>query len=182
MRKYLSLAILLGAFAFSGIAVQEVHSWGSASGDGTDYHQLQETAVFFNNSGSTLTEGMVVVLDTGGGGVATGSTLGAYVTLTGSEQLSADSADSTKTIGVVKSVSVANQRPVVVVTRGPIDTLCADSGDPVSEGASVGTSGVLTKSGDGLCGAGTNLGVALEAGDGTDTGKIMIWVQGIGSE
>lgn len=182
MRKYLSLAILLGAFAFSGIAVQEVHAWGSATGDGSDFRQLQETAIFFNNSGSTLTEGMVVVLDRSGGGVSTGTTLGAYVTLTGTQQAGAETADSTLTIGVVKTVSVVDQRPVVIVTKGPIDTLCADSGDAVSSGSSVGTSDVLTVSGDGLCGDGTNLGVALEAGDGTDSGKIFIWVQGIGSE
>lgn len=182
MRKYLPLAILLFAVAFNGVAIQKAHAWGSATGDASDFRQLQETAIFFNNSGSTLTQGMVVVLDTGGSGVNTGSTLGAYVTLTGRNIPSATAADSVKTIGVVKSVSVVDQRPVVIVTKGPIDTLCADAGDAVTEGTSVGTSDVLTNTGDGLCGAGTNLGVALEAGDATDTGNIFIWVQGIGSE
>ncbi len=182
MKKYLSIifAVLL-AVSVIGYSTQ-AEAWGTTGGDGSRFSQLQETAVFFNNSGNTLTKGMVVVLDTGGTGVATGTTLGAYVTLTGPSSPSAGTADSTKTIGVVKSVSVADQRPVVVVTRGPIDTLCADSGDAVSEGASVGTSDVFTNPPNGLCGAGTNLGVALEAGDGTDTGNIFIWVQGIGSE
>ena len=34
------------------IAVQEAHAWGAATGDGQDYRQLQETAIFFNNSGA----------------------------------------------------------------------------------------------------------------------------------
>ncbi len=182
MKKYLFVIFaLLLAVSIVGYSTQ-AQAWGTTGGDASRFSQLQETAVFFNNSGSTLTKGMVVVLDTGGTGVVTGTTLGAYVTLTGVEQPSAGAADSVKTIGVVKSASVADQRPVVVVTRGPIDTLCADSGDAVSEGASVGTSDVLTANGNGLCGAGTNLGVALEAGDGTDTGNIFVWVNGIGSE
>lgn len=179
MKKYIVLAALI--VSMLGYS-QAAYAWGTTGGDGSRFSQLQETAVFFNNSGSTLTVGMVVVLDTGGAGVATGTTLGSYVTLTGTNQPSAGTADSVKTIGVVRSVSVVDQRPVVIVTKGPIDTLCADSGDAVAEGASVGTSDVLTTGGDGLCGAGTNLGVALEAGDGTDTGNIFVWVQGIGSE
>ena len=182
MRKFRNI-LIAAIMAVSLLGYSQIaHAWGTTGGDGSRFSQLQETAVFFNNSGSTLTVGMVVVLDTGGDGVATGTTLGSYVTLTGTGQPSAEAADSTKTIGVVKSTSVANQKPVVVVTRGPIDTLCADSGDAVTEGSSVGTSDVLTINGDGLCGDGTNLGVALEAGDGTDTGNIFVWVQGIGSE
>jgi len=182
MRKclYLILAALLVVSVLG--YNQAAYGWGTTGGDGTNYAQLQETAVFFNNSGSTLTEGMVVVLDISGEGVSSGTTLGSYVTLTGLGQPGATSADLVSTIGVVKSASVADQRPVVVVTKGPVDTLCADSGDAVTALNSVGTSDVLTTTGNGLCGAGTNLGIALEAGDGTDTGNIFVWVQGIGSE
>ena len=52
MKKYLkSLALLFVlVLAFNGVAF----GWGAASGDGSNYRQLQETAVFYNNAGMTL--------------------------------------------------------------------------------------------------------------------------------
>lgn len=151
--------------------------WGATGSDGGRFDALQETAVFFNNSGDTLDAGEVVILDTYQTGVATGTTLGSYVTLSGGQASAA--ADSVLAVGVVKSTSVADQRPVVVVTKGPISTLCDDSSDAVSVRTAVGTSG---SSVTGRCGGGTNLGIALEAGDGTNGDGIVVWVDPTGAD
>jgi len=157
--------------SFSGAAFAGL----GGGGDASSYTQLQETAVFFNNSGGVLSAGDVVVIDTTGSGVASGTTLGAYVTTT-------TSADSTLAVGVVKTRSVADQRPVVVVTRGPVGAFCQNSsGTNVVAGTAVGTYTTA-----GACDGGTNLGVGIASGDLTDgkstDSKTWIWVQGIGSE
>lgn len=174
MKKIFSLFALLFAlvFAFNGV----VFGWGSSGGDASDYGQLQETAVFFNNSGAKLVHGQAIVLDLDSTASSTapikiaptaGTTLGTCV-----ETLTA-SADSNLVIGVVK-VASENQTPVIVVTRGPIDTITADASDGVSAGSAVGTAG----SGEaGSVGVGSGLGVALEAGAGTDGDYIYTWVQ-----
>ena len=172
-KRLLTLALLLsaGIFAFNGTA----YGWGTTGGDGSRYTQLQETAVFFNNSGGTLTAGDVVVLDTTGTGVSSGSTLGGYVTTT-------TTADNTLTVGVVKSVSVGDQKPVAVVTRGPVGANCDNAnGTQVNVSVAVGTYTTAK-----TCDSGTNLGVALAGGDITNAlvsgVKTWIWVQGIGTE
>lgn len=164
MKKYfMSFALLFAlVFAFNGVAF----GWGANGGDGSNYGQLQETAVFFNNSGAKLVHGQAVVLDLDGTGVTAGTTMGAYV-----ETLTA-SADSNLAVGVVK-VASENQTPVIVVTRGPIDALVNDSSEAISAASTVGTGG----SGQcGSIGAGSNLGIALEAGDTTDGSYCYIWV------
>ncbi len=178
MKKKYSYLALLCAFvlAFSGA---KAYGWGSASGDASDYRQLQETAVFFNNSGKTLVAGDVVILDTARAGVATGTTLGAYISTTLDGHVpAATAADNVLVVGVVKSTSIADQRPIVVVTKGPALTLCDDSADAVSNYTAVGTSGSNSE----RCGGGTNLGIALEPGDGTDDDEIIIWVSPTGAD
>jgi len=176
MKKLFLIAALLLASVFVGNAA---FSMGTSGGDGGNFAMSQETAVFFNNSGETMSAGQVVILDTAGTGVEAASTLGSYVTLT-------SSADSVLVVGVVKSLTSLDQTPVVVVTKGAIDTQCADSGDAVSINTAVGSTtvgaGGGTVNGKGLCGGGTNLGVALEAGDGTDSGKLYIWVNPTGAD
>lgn len=164
--------------AISSLAIKEVYGWGAATGDASNYRQLQETAVFFNNSGVTLVEGDVVILDVDGAGVTTGTTLGAYVTRTNVANASRALADNILVMGVVRSTSVANQRPIVVVTKGPALTTADDSSDVVSNFTAVGTSGSNTE----RAGGGTNLGIALEAGDGTDDDQIIIWVAPTGAD
>ena len=169
MKKIVSFFALLFALvlAFNGACF----AWGTASGDGSNYGQLQETAVFFNNSGVRLVHGEAVCLDLDGTGVTAGTTLGAYV-----EDLSTN--DSVLAVGVVR-VASDNQTPVIVVTKGPIDTLAADFSDAVTSGAAVGTSA----SGEaGSIGGGTNLGIALEAGAGTDADYLFIWVDPTGAD
>ena|SRR3990167_111758 len=164
MKKLMSLVALLFALglAFNGACF----AWGTSGGDGSNYGQLQETAVFFNNSGAKLVHGQAVVLDLDGTGVTTGTTMGAYV-----ETLIA-TADSNLAVGVVK-VAADDQTPVIVVTRGPIDALVNDSSEAIAAASTVGTGGSGTT---GTIGAGSNLGIALEAGAGTDGDYLYIWV------
>lgn len=168
MKKIKLIALLFASvLAFNGVCF----AWGTASGDGSNYGQLQETAVFFNNGGNRLVHGEAVVLDLNGTGVTAGTTLGAYV-----EDLA--TADSVLAVGCVK-YAADNQTPVIVVTKGPIDALAADSSDAVSSGTAVGTSA----NGDaGSIGGGTNLGIALEAGAGTDGDYLFIWIDPTGAD
>ena len=167
-----SLAVLL-SLSVTG----KVWAWGATGSDGGNYQALQETAVFFNNSGSIFKVGKVVILDTFQSGVVTATTLGSYVKLP-EPGAGGGQADSVLTVGVVKSVSVADQLPVVVVTKGPVNTTCDDSTDAVSNSTAVGTTGHTA----GRCGGGTNLGIALEAGAGNDGDTIRIWVDPTGGD
>lgn len=165
MKRLLSILLIpLFVFAFSGLAF----GWGSTGGDGERFDQLQETAVFFNNSGEQLYHGWAVILDTAGSGVSSGTTLGGYVTFV-------DGGSSVLVVGIVQRGSTGwfNQRPVVVVTKGPVIGVIVDSSDAVTGSASVGTS---THGTGRYIGGGDNLGIALEAGDGTDYDEIIIWV------
>ena len=167
MKKINSLFLaLLMVFAINGLS----WGWGGATGDGSDYKMLQETAVFFNNSGGSLSTGDVVILDTAGTGVTADTTLGGYVTTTAS-------ADSVLVVGVVLSASVADQRPVVVVTKGVARVFCQDNSDAVSINTAVGST-TLAKQ----CGGGTNLGIALEAGTGNNSDLITVWISPTGAD
>ena len=187
MKKYLSLLIIpLFVLTFNGMAF----GWGSTGGDGSDYRQLQETAVFLNNSGIRMVHGQAAVLDLDStastsapvkSAVTAGTTMGAYVELLGCGGGCGDiahSADSNLAVGVVK-VAADNQTPVIVVTRGPIDALVVDSSEAISAGSTVGTAAVGEA---GTIGAGSNLGIALEAGDGTDGSYCFIWVSPANSD
>jgi len=166
--KIMFIALLIAVFAFSGVAF---------AGDGSDYRQLQETEVFFNNSGSVLSSGMAVILDTS---ATAGTTLGGYITVV-------SGADSVLVVGVIAEVqtTIAVGSPGIIVVRGPVDTLVNDKSDAVSSGASVGTSiKILADDGPnrGYVGGGSNLGIALEAGDATDGDKIIIWIAPTGAD
>ncbi len=176
-KKLIVLALLsVGIFGFSKAG----YPWSSTGGDGGNYTQIQEIAVFLNNSGGTLSPGDVVILDTGSDGdIVTGTTLGSAVRVHNANIGGNAQADSILVIGVVKSTSSDNT-PVAVVTKGPVDTTCADSSDAVTIHTAVGVSG-LAGQGD-QCGGGTNLGIALESGAGTDADGIMIWVDTTGAD
>ena len=181
------LAIPLAVSMFSGLAF----GWGSTGGDGSRYTQLQETAVFFNNSGHTLYHGWACLLDLAGtdgtSTPTTGTTLGAMVDVE-------SGADSVLVIGVTANASTSgyiDQGPVVVITKGPAVAVAMDSTDAVTSGSAVGTTvtpsatdgGASGLSIDGgQIGGGTNLGLALEAGDGTDFDEIVIWVDPTGAD
>ena len=165
MKKYIRSFALFFALclAFNGVAL---------AGDGSNYRQLQETAVFFNNSGTTLTGGAVVILDTAGSGVTAGTTLGSYVD-------TVQTADSILVVGVVvEGFTSLNQTPVVVVTKGPVDTVVADSSDAVTINTAVGTTPSVIL---GAAGGGTDLGIALEAGGTTDGEQVIVWVNPTGA-
>ena len=168
-----SLAVLL-SLSVTG----KVWAWGATGSDGGNAQALQETAVFFNNSDETMTAGTVAVLDTGGAGVSTGTTLGAYVKTPSSVNQWVTKTDTVLAVGVVKSTA-SDQRPVIVVTKGPVDTLVDDSSDAVTIRTAVGVSGLA---GSDNAGGGTNLGISLEAGSGSDGDQIYIWVDPTGAD
>lgn len=167
-RFILSALLIVGIFSFSGVA----YPWGSAVGDGSRYRAIQETAVFYNNSGSTLTSGQVVVLDTS---ATSGSTLGSYVTTT-------TTADVSGVVGCVldaEGYTASDGGPVIVITKGPARVAILDASDPVAATDFVGTS---TTAGYGGKWAKTPpenggiLGKALEAGSGLDTAYITVYI------
>jgi len=159
-RNIFVLTLLVALVAFNGVA----YPWGSTGGDGADARQLQETAVFFNNSGTTMSTGNVAVLDLDGSAVASGTTLGAYVDLIAT-------ADVASAVGIVKSTSSLDQTPVVVITKGPALAQSNDASDAVTAGSLVGTTAA-----QGKMGGGTLLGIALDSGNATDGQLIWIWV------
>ncbi len=176
----ISTLLLFCVLLFSGV----VYSWSTTGGDGTRYAQIRETGVFFNNSGNIMVEGQIVTIDTrtvvsgtvGLSGyaaiVVADSTMGSYITTT-------TTADASGIVGVVLSTTCANQSSCVVVTKGAADTLVLDSSDPVSINQYVGTSttrGIGGGWGDAFGNGTGTLGMALEAGDGTDTGKVFVFV------
>lgn len=169
MKKYFSLVALLFAlvFAFNGVAF----GFGSTGGDGSNYRALQETAVFLNASNATLTTGQAVILETNTSEITSGTTLGAAVT-------TVTSADSIMVVGVVSEGSYLDGTPVVVITKGPAQARCADSSDAIAGSAAVGTTTLSA----GYVGGGTNLGIALENGDGTDGDLAYIWVDPTGAD
>lgn len=174
--KFLSLALLLvSVLGYNRVAF----GWGTSGGDASRFTQLQETAVLFNNSGGTVTAGDAVVLDIDGSGVSTGTTLGAYIRKSDGRSVSQAKADSILAVGIAKT-TCSDQRPCVIVTKGPALASACDSTDAVSFATAVGTAGSTCTAG--LVGGGTNLGVALEPGDGTDAASMMIWIDPTGAD
>lgn len=193
MRKLSLLAALVLAFIGAGQAEAAMECAQGTSGTETNHTVFQHACYdyYFNNSGSTLTSGTVVILDVSGTGVN-----GATVSGDGSGDASVDtdsadgdvdnigtyittttSADVDTVAGVVADNSCPDQSYCKVQVRGPRRVRCADSTDAVTVSAAVGTTTVA-----GNCGGGSGLGRALEAGTGTD-GNVL-WVDillGMGS-
>lgn len=169
MNKKIFSGLLALVFMLSATGL--VFAWSTTGGDGGNYGALQEVAIFFNNSGAQLGSGFSVVLDRTGTGVTAGSTLGSYVTTT-------TAADSIEAIGVVQTGYVCpDQTACPIVTKGPVECRSLDLSDAVTTGVAVGTATTA-----GRCGGGTNLGTALEAGNGADQDMIWIWVQPTGAD
>ena len=176
----ISTLLLFCVLLFSGVA----YGWSTTGGDGSRYRAIRETGVFFNNSGNIMVEGQIVVIDTrtvvsgtvGLSGyaaiVVAESTMGSYITTT-------TTTDSSGIVGVVMSTTCANQSSCVIVTKGAADTLVLDSSDPVFAGQYVSTTttrGVGGQWSDTFGNGVGTLGMALEDGDGTDSGKIFVFV------
>lgn len=168
MRKFMfalvAALVVFGAVsgAYAGIQV------------GSDPHRGESNTVLtavYNNSGSTLQSGAVVVWDTT-------STLeeyqyGVYVTTT-------TSADSNLVAGVVVSPSIVNGAVGTICTYGPAFATIAGSTDMGTN--AVGTAmGTTTVAGQG--GNGTGLGIQMETmansasgGNASDTKRMLIFV------
>ena len=173
MKKLFILSTLLfvSILAISGVAF----GWGVTGGDGTRYRQLQEIAIFYNDSDRTLYHGDVVILDVTDG--TANSTLGSYVTY-------ASGADSILVVGVAAELSTSgypNDGPVAVVTKGPALVRIDDAADAVSASTAIGTSG-SSGAENSNAGGGSNLGIALEAGNGTNADEIIAWIDPTGAD
>lgn len=112
------------------------------------------TVIVFNDSGSTLTSGTVVVWDNDDTEFDRSGY--PYVTTT-------TSLDSPWTAGVLQTGSCPNQQLCTIKVYGPIQTLIADSTDASAEDTLVGTSAVAGQAGDYGTGANTcALGMLME--------------------
>ena len=195
MQKW-SLGLLLGLLLVGGSTASAMVCGGGYSSTESNHTSLEHACYefYFNNYGATLSSGDVVILDTGGTGVnsitessegvagasrnqfdvngADGdvTNLGTYITLT-------NTADSGLVVGVVDADTCADQTYCRVQVRGPRTVVCADSGDAVGSGTLVGTATLAGQCGDSAADAEGSLGVALEAGDGTNEDPIMVWIR-----
>lgn len=144
---------------------------------------------YFNNAGSALSSGSVVAFDLTGTGVnvtqhfsasrsdvdVNGSdgdveNIGTYITTT-------TTADDELVAGVIDDDSCANQSYCRVQVHGPRLVRCLDASDAVGTGTSVSTSGTAGVCGDAANDADGNLGVALQAGNGSDDSPIWVWIR-----
>ena len=162
-RLFVLPALLIAlVFAFGSTG----YPWGSTAGDGASYGQVRETAVFINDSGATITSGMVVILDTS----ATGNALGSTVTTVAGN-------DSVLAVGVVLSESVVDGGKAVVVTYGAAEVI-ANGSDNWTSGQAIGTTNATA----GHSGDGTNLGIALEASVSGRTDHYRAWIAPTGAD
>lgn len=141
--------------------------------------------LFFNNSGSELSSGTVVVLDRTGTGVNVGvsgtltvvptsasrnsidtdgsdgdvTNIGTYITTT-------TTADLETVVGVVDDNACADQSYCRVQVYGPRLTRCAASTDDWTAGDAIGTSTIAGESGDAANDADGILGVAISGCEG----------------
>ena len=110
------------------------------------------TTEVYNNSGATLTSGMVVVWDS-----ATDTTDASYAYRT-SWVTTTSTADLINVAGVVVDGTIVAGDVGTIAIYGPVYTLCADNADGVTQYYTVGTANGVT----GQCGdysAGNNTGV-----------------------
>ena len=159
--RFLVAALFLGVAASNGYALHI--SSGGQRGDS----QVITTTVF-NDSGSTLTSGTVVVWDVDAADPAAEGR-GSYVT-------TSTSADSNLVAGVVYSDSIVNQGEGIITIYGPAYALYANSTDGSTDtaGTAIGTTTVA-----GQFGNGTGLGAILHAPTAGDTGdgvRVLIFV------
>lgn len=153
----LAVSILLsGGSAFAGIQLSAGGDPARSEGGGDANRIL--TAVF-NDSGSALTSGTVVIWDTGNTDPDDAG-FGYWVTTT-------TSADSNLVAGVVLSDSIPDQGVGTIVTYGPAYARHAFSTDGATDtvGTAIGTTTVA-----GEYGTGTGLGVKLETTANSDSG------------
>lgn len=154
---FLALALVL---MFTGPAF----AWGPG-GDGTRYSQLPLVVNVYNNSGSALTSGAVVVWDTS---ATAGSTLGSYVTTT-------TTADNDLAAGVVFDDSIAASSSGRIVVWGPALVNYANGTDGTAVlSTACGTTTVAGQAGNAAADSAT-LGTVLET-DAVATDYHRVWI------
>jgi hypothetical protein len=124
MRKLFLVAILvLGLASF-------VYAENSATGmNGRNFGEQQVFITAYNNSGAAISSNYVVALDITGAGVASGSTLGAYITTTAT-------ANSGLTIGITDETIAAGHSGRICV-RGPHKAYVLNTTGTLVAGASL---------------------------------------------
>ena len=149
------LAALLVLGAVSGAYATQI----SSDGDRGDANRIL-TAVF-NDSGSTLQSGAVVIWDTDSGDPVD-SGLGAYVTTT-------TTADVINPAGVVVSSSILDQQVGTICVYGPVYANHAFATDGATDTVltAIGTTTVA-----GQYGTGTRLGMKMETTANSDSGNL----------
>ena len=130
------------------------------------------TATVFNDSGSTLTSGTVVIWDNDDTEFDDNGQ--PYVTTT-------TTADDDWVAGVLLTGSCPNQQLCEIVIYGPAATLCADATDAVAEDTAVSSSTVAGQCGDYGTGANTSsLGILMEDDGASSDGEVdMVFVNPI---
>jgi len=117
------------------------------------------TQEVYNNSGSALTSGSVVIWD-----CSSDTTDSSYAYRTGWVTTTA-TADSPLVAGVVVDDSIAASSQGTIAIYGPVYALCNDSSDGVTVSTCVGTAAAAGRVGDSAGGANTGiLGIALASG------------------
>ena len=157
MRKL--IVALFGALAVCG-AVAPAYAGIQIGSDDLGAANRIITAVY-NDSGSTLQSGAVVIWDTGNTDPVDAS-LGTWVTTT-------TSADDALVAGVVVGQSIIDQGIGTICVYGPCYALWAATTDGGTDavGTALGTTTVA-----GQYGVGSNLGVALETSANSDSGAL----------
>ena len=152
------------AFAFAFLFAFALATSNALANNPNNPESYQELITIYNNSGSALTSGTVVIWDTTG---TAGTTLGGYVTTT-------TSADSNLAAGVVVSDSIPASERGVICTKGPCQVLMANSTDgTAAAGTPIGTSTVAGQAGNAASDApivGTSLQTSAVSSD-----TLVIW-------
>ena len=127
------------------------------------------TAIVYNDSGSTLTSGTVVIWDNDDTEFDDNGQ--PYVTTT-------TTADDDWVAGVTLTPSCLNQSLCEIVIYGPVATLCADATDAVAEDTAVSSSSVAGQCGDYGTGANTSsLGILMGDDGAASDGEVdMVFV------
>lgn len=188
--RNLALALALCGLATPAWALESSDAYSRTESNHTVFeHAAYE--YYFNNAGSALTSGTVVIFDRTGTGVNVGisGALTTTPTSAGRNNVDVDGTDGDVTnigtyitttstndvagvAGVVDDNSCADQTYCRVQVFGPRLARCSDSTDAVTTGNAVGTTTVA-----GTYGGGNGLGVALGACNAADGANDWVFIR-----
>ncbi len=168
MRKLIAIVAIL-TLGMAGIASADSLPMVQAK----DQPKMPWTVTVYNDSGTELVSGSVVVWDQADSNLV--DSFYPYVTTT-------TTADDIWTAGVIYGRNCQAGELCEIVVYGPVDVVCDDSSDAVAASTTVGTTTTAGRCGDYTPAANKrSLGVALEAGTGHDNDRIAVWVNTLGA-